>query len=290
MNKGRESDNILDECLERLLDKGEAIEECLASYPQQADELKPLLQIALATKKAAAIQPNPKFRDRARYQFRAALQEVESKRHRPFFGWQRRWVTVMTVVLVLLLAGSGTVAAATNSMPDGPLYQVKLLTERVQLALTPSALGKAELAARSADRRVAEIIYMANKGDPEQVELVTQRLDDSLIMITSLVSVPKEESSESMAPVMAPAPTVEPAEEGGELTAPRAGVEDDANAYQQIDGERAKLREMLERAAINNPDALRAMLETAPESAKPALRQAIMVAVASYKKAIEAVE
>ncbi len=93
-----------------------------------------------------------------------------------------------------------------------------------------------------------------------------------------------------MAPVMAPAPTVEPAEEGGELTAPRAGVEDDANAYQQIDGERAKLREMLERAAINNPDALRAMLETAPESAKPALRQAIMVAVASYKKAIEAVE
>ena len=64
MKKSRESDNILDECLERLLVKGETIEECLASYPQQADELKPLLQIALAAKKATAIQPHPEFRAR----------------------------------------------------------------------------------------------------------------------------------------------------------------------------------------------------------------------------------
>ena len=300
MDKGRELDNILTECLERLLDKGEAIEECLASYPQQADELEPLLQMALATRMATAIQPRPEFKDRARYQFRSALQEVELKKRRSFFKWQLRWVTTMTVILVLLLAGSGIVVAATNSMPDGPLYQVKLLTEQVHFALTPSALGKAELAAKSADKRVDEIIYMASEGDTEQVESITHRLDDSLGMITSLVAVPKEESVESMTPVLAPPPESTPAsesasepqpapaEDGGELTAPRAGGTSNATAYWQIDGKRAELRMMLERAAIDNPDALRAILETTPESTKPALRQAIMIAVAKYQKALEA--
>ena len=34
--ESREFDNILDECLERLLVKGETIEQCLQSYPEHA--------------------------------------------------------------------------------------------------------------------------------------------------------------------------------------------------------------------------------------------------------------
>jgi len=80
MRKSREFDTILDECLERLLVKGETVEQCLKSYPEQADELKPLLQTALATKKASAIQPCPEFKVRARYQLHSALQEMKSKK------------------------------------------------------------------------------------------------------------------------------------------------------------------------------------------------------------------
>ena len=76
MKKTTEFDNILDECLERVLIKGEALEQCLASYPEYAAELESLLQTALLTKKASAIKPRPEFRDRARYQFRSALQEM----------------------------------------------------------------------------------------------------------------------------------------------------------------------------------------------------------------------
>ncbi|GAH90833.1 unnamed protein product, partial [marine sediment metagenome] len=104
-------------------------EQCLQSYPEQAAELKPLLQTALVVKKASAIQPRAEFKAKARYQFRSALQEVASRGSRPFFGWLPRWATVVTIVLVLLLAGGGTVAAASNSMPDSPLYPVKLATE-----------------------------------------------------------------------------------------------------------------------------------------------------------------
>ena len=150
MKKTKEFDNILNECLERVLTKGETIEQCLASYPAYAAELEPLLQTSLVTKKALAIKPRPEFRERARHQFRSALQEMEQERERRFFlfNWQPRWATAIIAVLVLLLASGGTVAAAGNSMPDEPLYQVKLATEAVRLTLTPSALGKAELYAK----------------------------------------------------------------------------------------------------------------------------------------------
>ncbi len=120
INKNRKFNDILDECLERLLAKGETLEQCLQSHPEQAAELKPLLETALATKRASAIEPRSEFRARARYQFHSALQTIESKR--PIFGWLPRWATVVTIALVLLLAGGGgTVAAAAGSMPDEPL-------------------------------------------------------------------------------------------------------------------------------------------------------------------------
>ncbi len=262
MKKSREFDNILDECLERLLAKDKTIEQCLASYPEQAAELKPLLETALATKRASAIQPRPEFRTRARYQFQSALQATESKR--PFFGWQPRRATALAIVLVLLLAGGGTVAAASTSMPDEPLYPVKIATEQARLLLTPSTLGKAELYTSLADKRVAEIVYIANKGDAKRVELATQRLNNYLARITSLASTQRGEEA---------------------LLAPQAerskGIPPQANSQ-------GKLRRLLARYAINHPATLRAALEEAPEPAKPALRQAIAASVAGYKKALKA--
>jgi len=89
MKKSREFNNILDECLERLLTKGETIEQCLRDFPEQADELEPLLQMALATKKAITIQPRPEFRAEARYQFLSALQRREEKRSPPSLACDR---------------------------------------------------------------------------------------------------------------------------------------------------------------------------------------------------------
>jgi len=281
MKTSKEFDNILDECLERLLVKGETIEQCLQSYPEQAAELKPLLQTALVAKKASAIQPRAEFKARARHQFRSAFQETASKRSHPFFGWLPRWATVVTIVLVLLLAGGGTVAAAGNSMPDNPLYSVKLATEQAQLILTRSDIGKAELCAKLADKRVAEIIYMANKGDAQQIEAITQRLDKRLVMLARLASVLKAEEGvvEEAPKVLAPLPTPAPSEE----TRESKGVYAEANS-------RAKLRRTIARYAVNHPAVLRDVLEKSPESVKPALRRAIAVSEADYEKALKALD
>ena len=190
MKTSKEFNNILDECLERLLVNSESIEQCLQSYPEQAAELKPLLETSLAAQRVA-IKPGADFKARARYQFRSALREVASPKSHPAFSWLPRWATVVSIALGILMIGGGTVAAAGSSMPDSPLYPVKLATEQTQLMLTPSQMGKARLCAELADRRVTEIVYMANKGDARQVELITQRLDKRLEMLATLVSAEK---------------------------------------------------------------------------------------------------
>jgi len=275
MRKSKEFDNILDECLERLLVKGETIEQCLASYPEQAAELEPLLRTALAAKDASAIEPRPEFRATARYQFRSALREVKTKRGLRLFVWQPRWATAVAIVLVLLLAGGGTVAAAGNSMPDGTLYPVKLATEQVRLRLTPSELGKAQLYANFADKRVLEIARMAKEGKPQLVERTAQRLDAHLVMIALLVSPPEQEAAVLMAP---PAKAPGPPEHAGEMPAP-------AKEFNR----RAKLRAAVAHYAIQHPAALRDALNKAPESAKPALRHAIAISIAGYERALKAV-
>jgi len=181
----KEFTNILDDCLDRILVKGESIEQCLQSYPAFASELGPLLKTALFAHKASAVAPRPEFRERARFQFQAALREMATKKEkRGFFSFSAlpRFATVaVSIILALVIAGSGTVAAAGNSLPDSPLYPVKIATETVQLKLAGTPLEKAELYAKLADKRVTELVKMAEKGKPEQVQKVAQRLNGLLM-------------------------------------------------------------------------------------------------------------
>ncbi len=189
MKNDKEFFNILDECLERILAGGETVEQCLASYPEHAAALEPLLQTALDTKETLEIAPRPEFKERAKYQILTELRDIEERKQRRFslFGWQPQWATAVIAVLVLLMASGGTVAAAGNSMPDQPLYPVKLATERVRLALTPSELGKAEYYAELVDRRVNEIVNMVNKGKLKHLEKTTERMNNQLMAMAVLV-------------------------------------------------------------------------------------------------------
>ena len=276
MRKSREFDNVLDECLERLLVKGETVEQCLHSFPEQAEELRPLLETALATQQVSAIQPRSEFKDKARYQFYSALRAMEHKRSRPFlrWNWQPRWVTVVAIVLAFLLAGSGTVAAAGGSMPDEPLYPVKLATEQVRLVLTPSTLGKAEFYIKLADKRVQEIAHMTDKGKPEQIERAARHLDAYLAKIATLSLRHREEGEAATAPAVEEAPLL-----------PERGKE----AHIRVEGW-GRLRTTVTRHATNHPARLRALLNTVPHSARPALLRAIAVSEAGYEKAHESLD
>ncbi len=185
MDKRKEFDNILDECLERVM-KGEDLMTVLTRYPAYADELEPLLKTAMSARAAASIRPRPEFRQRAALEFQQAIREMPVKSDRGGFRWQAAWMTPLAVFIALVIAGSGTVAAASNSLPDSPLYPVKLAAESVQMALTPSSLGKAELYARFNDKRVDEIVRMAEEGKAGQIEKLTASMASNMAAIDEL--------------------------------------------------------------------------------------------------------
>ena len=229
MNKEREFENILDECLEKML-QGKTVEECLADYPDYAAALEPMLRTVAQARMATDIRPRPDFKDRARHEFQATIREMGPAPRRGFFpNLKPVWVTLAALVAVIV-AGGGTIYAASNSLPDSPLYQIKLATESVRLALTPSEVGKAELYAEFADERVEEIVKMAKKGKVEHAEVATERLNSQLVAMADLplgengipadtqvlsfeaASPPGEEETEAAieeTPVMAVVPTPE---------------------------------------------------------------------------------
>jgi hypothetical protein len=311
-------DDILNECIERMF-RGDSIEACLAAYPEHAAELEPLLSTAGDTIKAAAITPRPEFRQRAGYEFQAAIRNLRPEKH-GLFRWPARWLVTVSSIIVVLLAGTGTVAASTNSLPDQPLYPVKLATENIRLTMTFSAVGKAELYAEFADRRVDEIIKMAEQGKVAQVERATDRMDDQLNAMASLFlpsgtagTAEKETPPALMAtPQAVPAPTATgpslknvpgpalsaPGSEGPSLSAanttstrdqglapPSTGAEETEKTQGQPD-----LGTTVSEQATENTRKLEEALKTVPDSTKPALERALDVAGKGYDEALKNIE
>ena len=311
MKKMSEFENILDDCLERLVG-GETVERCLGSYPEQALELEPLLRTAQATREASAIAPRAEFRARARYEFRSALHDEMSRKKQPRFVLRRGWVVALMVIGILLVSGGGTVLAAGDSMPDSPLYSVKLATERVQMALTSSPVGKAQLCAKQADRRVSELIYLASKGDAQQVEAATERLDERLTTLVILVSpqgeaVPVDEGPRvfteepALTPTTpalpatetVPVPPTSPALEATPAPAyeepPSEWLDDGASGSKGGNGE-AELKGTLTGYLETHPGALRNALDKVSPSVQAALLDAILISETAYREALAAMD
>jgi len=111
------------------------------------------------------------------------------RRHIEWFNnfFQKERVTMFATILViisLLLGGtSATVYASQTSMPDQPLYAVKMWTEQVRSTFSTSPDHRYELMLRFADQRVDEMERMtrAGKTPPEGlIERLRLHLDECL--------------------------------------------------------------------------------------------------------------
>jgi hypothetical protein len=113
--------------------------------------------------------------------------------HFPLFsGRQRIPVFNRLVALVLALAvffgGSGaTVFAAQDSLPDQPLYPVKIWSEDTVISLSGSPLARLTYELDFSDRRLAEIAGLISSGNPVPAQVIT-RLQDELEQVLDLVS------------------------------------------------------------------------------------------------------
>ena len=181
-------DIILNNCLDRILTGGESVEQCLADYPEYYDELKSLLDISISTRKAMiSIDARPDFKARLQYELNSRMNYKNNAPKRFSFGWQLRWAPIaLSFCIVLLLSGGGTVAAASNSMPSDPLYNVKLASEQVQVFFTFDNDAKAELYTEFVAVRVDEIVSMASTNDVTAIDRSSSVMQDQLSMIYTL--------------------------------------------------------------------------------------------------------
>jgi hypothetical protein len=143
--------------------------------------------MASCARSASEIRPNAGFRARARNEFRTALYDAASRKKRFTWGWSWRPAMVMPLAAaVLMVSGGGVLAASSVSLPDSPLYGIKLAVEDIQVKFTPGAELKTSLYAQRADRRINEIMSMARSGNVELMESTVIRLESDLNNITGI--------------------------------------------------------------------------------------------------------
>jgi len=155
----REIEAILDECLDRIQAQGLSVEECLASYPEAAEELRALLSLASDLQQSLGpTNPRPDFVASSSTRMANRLRARASRRHsqkpeprRPAHRWLPRpayALASLALVLALLGSGVGVVAASASSLPGDALYGVKRAGEQVRLALSITPEGGPKASSR----------------------------------------------------------------------------------------------------------------------------------------------
>jgi hypothetical protein len=272
-------EDIFNECLERIR-QGESIESCLSSYPEYAAELEELLSTVLNVRWRASIaQPRPEFKARARAQFMGSLryaQQVEQPKKPGIFSLQRAWVPALASVLILLFGTVGTAAASANAMPDQTLYHVKLATEQVRLTFTLSDEEKVKYNVKLAENRSQEIVFMAEKGETEQITAATDRLSKHL-QEANLVIARIEEQEMKEESVRALTSTKPQPPEAATLTAPdmSKGEEQPPESEEAAPRNSTVLKELVRQSISRNVTSLDSALQQAPVTTRPAVQEAI---------------
>ena len=168
----RKIDTILAECL-AALESGATVEQCLQRYPQEAEELRPLLEMWTALQQVPpAPTPHPAViaHGKARM-FEAVDRRFAARRRRSFLGALRlpRWAPAVAMVVIVAMGMAGTTALAASALPGDILYPVKTATENLRLFLTLSPEARAELEAELQAERLEEIEAVLAEGRTVEV-------------------------------------------------------------------------------------------------------------------------
>ena len=175
---------------------GDDLESCLKDYPEEAEELRSLLETAVGiTRFAMTAQPRPEFIA----QTQAILEQDYYLTH---YSWKAKiagrlkpmvrlaTVAIVSVVILGLVFAGGfslSIVASENAMPGEILYPIKLATEQVSLFFSFPDESKVGYLTEYAETRAAEIIYVIEQGNDAHVEAALKRLEHNLDIIEKIV-------------------------------------------------------------------------------------------------------
>ena len=228
MTERRSFAEILDECIDRVLTRGESIEDCVRDFPEHEVELREALSAGVAAAQAFAFLPDPDRKRAARLRLHDAIDRKRRRRtwwRLPLAGTGRapRLATVALVAL-LVVAGSstGTVLAAQDSNPGELLYPVMRAGERVQLAFAITDERESDLRARLMERRIRELEIVTSTGRERFVPDLVAQIERHRARAQGLAVGPVRSIVEALPALDDPRPTAEP--DGVQATPVRPGL------------------------------------------------------------------
>ena len=190
-------DHLLDERLAQLFTEDTRAEEPQTQY---ADDLEPLLRLAREIKALPRPEPNPGAlrATQARVREAAMLKQAERRGLFSRLLAGRRvslaFAQALAVVIAVALIGFGTVAASADSLHRSPLYPVKRTSERVQLLLTFSPGGKAQLHLYFAERRLNEAMRLMGCCQLLDEATLMSMLEETDLAIKMICALPMPEA------------------------------------------------------------------------------------------------
>lgn len=149
---------ILEECLTALSNDTATVDECLARYPQYAEQLKPLLGTIRYLKLGRSVKPSLAFKSYSRVHLTQHLHFNPRRSQWSQFFWR---ITMTFAVLMAALLVTGTVHAQTV-LPGDNFYSWKRASEEVWRALSINSIS-ADIAL--SERRLNEWVAVAD--DPK---------------------------------------------------------------------------------------------------------------------------
>ncbi|HQX01724.1 MAG TPA: hypothetical protein PLQ94_06410, partial [Anaerolineales bacterium] len=149
---------ILEECLTALSNDTATVDECLARYPQYAEQLKPLLGTIRYLKLGRSVKPSLAFKSYSRVHLTQHLHFNPRRSQWGQFFWR---ITTTIAVLMATLLVTGTVHAQTV-LPGDNFYSWKRASEEVWRALSINSIN-ADIVL--SERRLNE--WMAVADDPK---------------------------------------------------------------------------------------------------------------------------
>jgi Domain of unknown function (DUF5667) len=175
----------LQQCLDLILNENRPVEEALRLYPEEVEELGPLIDQAVYLQlNSSAFDPDPQFVQVSRQRLMRRLSETQGSTYKPatrdnWWNWLLnlgenralavRFAVAMILILCLFTGGTGVAFASQNTVPGDSLYGVKIGLEDLTLTLTPDQARNAMLNMQYAERRLVEIQTLQEQGHPELV-------------------------------------------------------------------------------------------------------------------------
>ena len=154
------------------MQRGETLDSVLASKPELAEQLRPLLETAARARSASQAGLPADILARQRARGLALADDLRQGRNRSPLRiriW-RPAVTIFAVIALLALSSNGLLNASAHSIPGDSLYPLKRTIESTQLQFVSDPLQRQELEHTFSQRRVDETKSLISDQRVESVE------------------------------------------------------------------------------------------------------------------------